>query len=1215
VRRFTHVSRLAIKSPLTAPAAPLLHPPPLVCDTGFVYNSKGVSSGTCNAGSMCDVNTDCFSGVCNTNKVCTLYTTCANAIGGWQTGRFCGGNCTPCEDTLPCLSGTDCTNSICMYPAEAPFVTTSALDKTFGGRCAAASCFDNEKNGAEMDVDCGEAACCSAAQGYTPLTVKTCPFLCGAGKSCSVNTDCQTLICRPHEFEQNTDGTDRYYCATRDLTASLPQYNSRVRGGVRLMGLRSRDLPTSSLFTAVAHMIDTLPSQILVEVIVGETSVLEYGNNSYDLVRNEKRTAGLQWPMMPPHNMTASDLHDSTRVRWVTYVSDFEADLILKRTAQIYTAQLLPGGWTWENAVQARLDNIALDGEYCDWFGRNYTLAAFNVSGIDCSPFLTCSTGTVEGNIDTGAWSTRNSDGTFNSSRFLYNETTGITSYQLCTTAAPSANHTKLSAQSALYRGAPKGSFAALNSLEPTYSADSLRHDLIQWTITRCLPMWRAGEKGSAALTAAEAADPLAAERCPRRILKSGQRTVRPAVRIGVNTTADAGILPHVPRFGFSQVLAACGVPSPYGKSNPQPVTLEPGATFDTNYGIRSRPDPPSDYRVPVALQVVNHILGTPLSPLIVDQPAAQQPVVMLVDRHGRRVELWKGDLVVNVYFDKAIFDSLLFVEGTPLPSPSFEPEVNFYIEPSVVQKRLYPNNVFIELVQRPLSILGTTSAKVAFSGDDLGLAVFTDIAFSRAVKNIALNFTALFITTQLSTRLELRGSTRLFTVASPPPAPLIVATRFMFPFAGVVIIIVICLSVFFAFFCFHLKRMIQDRLSRRADNAPSAPPAPVDLEGDSIVGGADGSVAYVPFPSAQSIFERFFGIERNKKVNVTRPAAEIREEAFSVLRDFVPSRYRFGAIPGAIATMMNSLRASQTDRRGEVEAKPEDVAALATIKLRDTEKHAIARDDMKPVGPSFIAALTNIDNSVSVPIGQKKKKLSKAERAAISASQEVQAKSREEMNEAMRHIIGDVHIVEPEVAAYNERKRLEAEAAAAAARAEKRRFYQRDEDVAADGGSTAGAEPLGGIGAAPIDAATAAATAAAAAGSDDNQPRSSARRYNNSLLSLHARMTPAAPGLDPITKLPKLNRSLKVDDEPPSDAGAQSKNAAAQWEAAARQRALALKQQVATKTRTAALTRTGVGVAAGTAAAPPPPVVVEVVESDELPLPSRNRSLPGSIE
>ena len=74
---------------------------------------------------------------------------------GGETDVDCGGassstsdGAMPCAVGLHCLVGADCTSDVCQGPAVGGY-----------GTCAAPSCTDGARNGAETDVDCGGGIC------------------------------------------------------------------------------------------------------------------------------------------------------------------------------------------------------------------------------------------------------------------------------------------------------------------------------------------------------------------------------------------------------------------------------------------------------------------------------------------------------------------------------------------------------------------------------------------------------------------------------------------------------------------------------------------------------------------------------------------------------------------------------------------------------------------------------------------------------------------------------------------------------------------------------------------------------------------------------------------------------------------------------------------------------------------------------------------------
>ena len=132
---------------------------------------------------------------------------------GTETGKDCGGPCSPCADGEGCAVGPDCASKICAT-----------------GTCIALSCTDKVKNGSELDVDCGGACpkcgpgqicggdgdcksgkctagacastCADTVKGGAETDVDCgggmvsgCPG-CGDAKSCNISADCKSGVCK-----------------------------------------------------------------------------------------------------------------------------------------------------------------------------------------------------------------------------------------------------------------------------------------------------------------------------------------------------------------------------------------------------------------------------------------------------------------------------------------------------------------------------------------------------------------------------------------------------------------------------------------------------------------------------------------------------------------------------------------------------------------------------------------------------------------------------------------------------------------------------------------------------------------------------------------------------------------------------------------------------------------------------------------------------------
>jgi hypothetical protein len=124
---------------------------------------------TCGASGACDGHGNCaacvISAQCGTDTICVdnrcVPTTCLDGVkNGYETALDCGGpSCVPCAANKPCLRDRDCLSDVCDPDTKL---------------CAASSCGDGKRNGAEADVDCGGP----------------CALLCAAGARCGQDADC-----------------------------------------------------------------------------------------------------------------------------------------------------------------------------------------------------------------------------------------------------------------------------------------------------------------------------------------------------------------------------------------------------------------------------------------------------------------------------------------------------------------------------------------------------------------------------------------------------------------------------------------------------------------------------------------------------------------------------------------------------------------------------------------------------------------------------------------------------------------------------------------------------------------------------------------------------------------------------------------------------------------------------------------------------------------
>lgn len=128
-------------------------------------------SARCVGGKRCTANSDCESTLCNTTAQRCVAGPCDDGVlSSGESDIDCGGTCgvsnpaKRCAVNKRCTAAADCGSGICN--------TTSM-------RCVSDACFDGLRNGSETDVDCGGS----------------CDPKCGAGRLCTLNTDCQSGSC------------------------------------------------------------------------------------------------------------------------------------------------------------------------------------------------------------------------------------------------------------------------------------------------------------------------------------------------------------------------------------------------------------------------------------------------------------------------------------------------------------------------------------------------------------------------------------------------------------------------------------------------------------------------------------------------------------------------------------------------------------------------------------------------------------------------------------------------------------------------------------------------------------------------------------------------------------------------------------------------------------------------------------------------------------
>jgi hypothetical protein len=149
-------------------------PPPACADDVQGGNETDVDCGggtcaPCGNGKKCAGPGDCVSNNCAAGTCATPPSLCKDGvISGNETDVDCGGGtCAPCGNGKKCTSPGDCASNTCK-----------------AGTCATppVQCSDNQKNGAETDVDCGGG---------------TCPA-CANGKACASASDCASGNCASH---------------------------------------------------------------------------------------------------------------------------------------------------------------------------------------------------------------------------------------------------------------------------------------------------------------------------------------------------------------------------------------------------------------------------------------------------------------------------------------------------------------------------------------------------------------------------------------------------------------------------------------------------------------------------------------------------------------------------------------------------------------------------------------------------------------------------------------------------------------------------------------------------------------------------------------------------------------------------------------------------------------------------------------------------------
>ena len=235
----------------------------------------GMACGACGSAS-CTGNSQCASGLC-LNYVCTT-STCNDALkNGDEESVDCAGKCGKCSDS-ECNSSAECASARCV-----------------DGRCAAARCNDDYKNGYETAVDCGggaladgaacrrcdsgracqrgddctsgvcqdricQAATCTDGQKNGDEVQVDCGGTCAACEwqtRCKVDEDCPSRECsdRVCVSPPSCRGSTPSLCQGRDCCAS-----PLVEGGSFLMGGDPKDAAYGCVFDASKSHLGTVPS-------------------------------------------------------------------------------------------------------------------------------------------------------------------------------------------------------------------------------------------------------------------------------------------------------------------------------------------------------------------------------------------------------------------------------------------------------------------------------------------------------------------------------------------------------------------------------------------------------------------------------------------------------------------------------------------------------------------------------------------------------------------------------------------------------------------------------------------------------------------------------------------------------------------------------------------------------------------------------------------
>jgi hypothetical protein len=510
-----------------------------------------------------------------------------------------------------------------------------------------------------------------------------------------------------------------------------------------------------------------------------------------------------------------------------------------------------------------------------------------------------------------------------------------------------------------------------------------------------------------------------------------------------------------------------------------------------------------------------------------------------MMDRHGRHVSKWEGDMVINLFIDRAIWPAVWFVDGTPSPSPSSQPygANNFYEEAYVKQLELFPEGMFYQLVPKALQVFGVTAQKL---DPQSGFATFNNIVLTRAVKGLFLNFSVKY---KLQT---LVGATRPFDVLVPYPTPLVLVSRYILPPGAVAFFIIVSIIAVYVAARQGITRLRRARLPSKADGGKNK--VPLDLEGLRAVHSDGGAVLYTPD------FAKFI---------------------------YAPFRYIAGMMPTALRDAAAAAGArSVSSYNPNTHPNP---AWVAEQMERRTNSRLVPQltvaDGLRQVGPlplkAFDAAL--------------KKSLALGRPAVLGTGGG--GGGGEEAQSTISTVLGPLLLSrEPSEI---EAERLAAAAAAAKAEAAKRADEESGKltlrvagqelnvqlpPVLKSARKAIAAKMSIAASAAGVDRAASVATVAPAGaggrvepvGKPTRKPFRFEEALNDAFLRLHARFMLPLPGLDPVHKLPIPQRSLVTIDVDNADVKDQTAKHLADWEAVSRARAAGLQKSV-----TVASTRT----------------------------------------